>query len=49
MEVNHPPWRLERATAEFGPTDLAPIPLAGSPNLLYSTAQDLLFWPVEEA
>ena len=49
LELNHPPWRLERATAEFGRTDLAPAHPAGEPNLLYSAAQDVLLWPLEEA
>jgi uncharacterized protein YqjF (DUF2071 family) len=49
IEVNHPPWRLERARAEFCRTDLAPVPPAGEPSLLYSAAQDVLVWPLEEA
>ena len=48
LEVNHPPWRLERATAEFGPMELVPVAPAGAPHLLYSAAQDVLLWPKEE-
>ena len=48
MEVNHPPWRLQRAAAEFGPTGLALVPPLGEPTLRYSAAQDMLLWPLEE-
>jgi uncharacterized protein len=48
IELNHLPWRLERARAGFEPSTLTPPPPAGDPNLLYSAAQDVLLWPLEE-
>ena len=47
-ELNHLPWRLEQARAGFEPSTLTPPPPPGDPHLLYSAAQDLLLWPLEE-
>jgi uncharacterized protein len=47
-ELNHLPWSLERATALFGVRTLTPPLPPGEPNLLYSAAQDVLLWPLEE-
>ena len=47
-ELHHPPWSLQRAHAEIGATTLAPLSLAGEPNLLYAAAGDVAVWPLEE-
>jgi uncharacterized protein YqjF (DUF2071 family) len=47
-EVHHAPWRLRGAAAEVASATLAPLPLEGDPYLLFSRAQDVLVWPLEE-
>jgi uncharacterized protein len=47
-EVHHPPWTLQRASAEIGASTLAPLPLSGEPSLLYAAAGDVAIWPLAE-
>ena len=47
-DLHHAPWRLQPARAEIGATTLAPLSLAGEPNLLYAAAGDVAVWPLEE-
>ncbi len=47
-ELHHVPWRLQGAAAEVDAATLAPLPLEGEPYLLFSAAQDVLVWPLEE-
>ena len=47
-ELHHPPWRARPAEAELGAVTLAPVALESEAHLLFSEAQDLLVWPLEE-
>jgi hypothetical protein len=47
-QVHHAPWLLQGAAGEVRSATLAPLPIEGEPYLLYSTAQDILLWALEE-
>jgi uncharacterized protein YqjF (DUF2071 family) len=47
-ELHHAPWRLQRAEGTIESCTIAPVALEDEPHLLYSAAQDVLIWPLEE-
>jgi uncharacterized protein YqjF (DUF2071 family) len=44
-EIHHPPWPLQPASAEIAADTMSPVPLAGSPHLLFAPRQDVVVWP----
>jgi uncharacterized protein YqjF (DUF2071 family) len=50
-EVHHPPWPLQRASADIGLNTMPPegLELEGAPLLHFAARQDVLVWPLEEA
>ena len=48
-QTHHAPWQLQRAEGTIEVAGLAPVALAGDPNLLYCSRQDSVTWALEEA
>jgi uncharacterized protein len=47
-DLHHAPWLLEAAQATVETATISPVALEGEPYALWSGAQDLLVWPLEE-
>jgi uncharacterized protein YqjF (DUF2071 family) len=47
-ELHHAPWRLRPAEVSIESATIAPASLEGEPHVLYTAAQDVLVWPLEE-
>jgi uncharacterized protein YqjF (DUF2071 family) len=51
-EIHHPPWPLQRATAEIKRNTMGRhigVELEGDPLLHYAHRQDVVFWPLLRA
>ena len=50
-EIHHPPWPLQRASADIGLNTMPPegLELEGAPLLHFAARQDVLVWPLQEA